>query len=368
MASIRFIMLGGFLGAGKTTTIARLARHYQSRGQKVGIVTNDQATDLVDTNSLRAQGFDVGEVPGACFCCNFNKLTETVGQLEKTARPDVVLAEPVGSCTDLVATVVRPLQQLFGGTFDVAPYAVLLKPSHGGRILRGEQRGGFSPQAAYIFKKQLEEADLIVTNRIDELSDEEADALTRLLQVQYPGTPVLRMSAKTGAGFDALVEFIEQRGRFGQRLMEVDYDTYAIGEAELGWLNSSLTVSAVEPFDLDGLLIDIIARLQSSLDEIDAETAHLKAIGMADGLYGVANLVSSSSPPELSLPSRGEVREAQLVVNARVATAPEILTEHVERAVEAACRERGAVAAFEQTQSFRPGRPVPTHRILAPSA
>jgi len=245
---------------------------------------------------------------------------------------------------------------------------VLLKPSHGGRILRGEQRGGFSPQAAYIFKKQLEEADLIVTNRIDELSDEEADALTRLLQVQYPGTPVLRMSAKTGAGFDALVEFIEQRGRFGQRLMEVDYDTYAIGEAELGWLNSSLTVAAVEPFDLDGLLIDIIARLQSSLDEIDAETAHLKAIGMADGLYGVANLVSSSSPPELSLPSRGEVREAQLVVNARVATAPEILTEHVERAVEAACRERGAVAAFQQTQSFRPGRPVPTHRILEPTA
>ena len=81
MSSIRFIMLGGFLGAGKTTTIARLARHYQNQGHKVGIVTNDQATDLVDTNSLRAQGFDVGEVPGACFCCNFNKLTETVGQI-----------------------------------------------------------------------------------------------------------------------------------------------------------------------------------------------------------------------------------------------------------------------------------------------
>ena len=62
MSSIRFVMLGGFLGAGKTTTIARLARHYQSQGLKIGIVTNDQATDLVDTNSLRAQGFDVGEV------------------------------------------------------------------------------------------------------------------------------------------------------------------------------------------------------------------------------------------------------------------------------------------------------------------
>ena len=368
MPSIRFLMLGGFLGAGKTTTIARLARHYQSQGLKIGIVTNDQATDLVDTNSLRAQGFDVGEVPGACFCCNFNKLTETVGELRDSARPDLVLAEPVGSCTDLVATVVRPLQQLYGGTFDVAPYAVLLKPSHGSRILRGEAKGGFSPQAAYIFKKQLEEADLIVINRSDELTAAEADELASLLQSQYPGTPVLRMSAKTGNGFEALVEMLDQRGRFGQRLMDVDYDTYAVGEAELGWLNSSLSVAAAKPFDLDELLLDIVTRLQASLSGIDAETAHLKTIGMADGLYGVANLVSSFSPPELSLPSRARVKEAEVVVNARVATAPETLTDHVERAVRAAAAAKSASATFRQTQSFRPGRPVPTHRILEPTA
>ncbi|MFM7831087.1 MAG: GTP-binding protein, partial [Planctomycetaceae bacterium] len=57
-------VLSGFLGAGKTSTIARLARHYMSQGKKVGIVTNDQTTDLVDTQSLRSQGFDVGEVAG----------------------------------------------------------------------------------------------------------------------------------------------------------------------------------------------------------------------------------------------------------------------------------------------------------------
>jgi Ni2+-binding GTPase involved in maturation of urease and hydrogenase len=367
MSNIRFVMLGGFLGAGKTTTIARLARHYQQQGHKVGIVTNDQATDLVDTNSLRAQGFDVGEVPGACFCCNFNKLTETVGDLKSSARPDLILAEPVGSCTDLVATVVRPLQQLYGATFDVAPYAVLLKPSHGSRILRGESKGGFSPQAAYIFTKQLEEADLIVINRIDELSPAETDQLAALLAERYPGTPVLRLSAKAGTGFDGLVEVLDQQGKFGQRLMEVDYDTYAIGEAELGWLNSSLEIAAAEPLELDALLVDIITRLRDRLAAIEAETAHLKVIGMSEGLYGVANLVSSFSPPELSLASRGQVRAAQLVVNARVATAPETLTELVEASVSEACAARGARAKSNQTQSFRPGRPVPTHRILEPT-
>src|SRR5580698_8085252 len=102
MKRLRFIMVGGFLGAGKTTTLARLARFYQARGQKVGLVTNDQAQNLVDTTSLRSQGFPVEEVPGACFCCRFDELVGRVGALENHERPDVILAEPVGSCTDLV--------------------------------------------------------------------------------------------------------------------------------------------------------------------------------------------------------------------------------------------------------------------------
>ena len=88
-AKLRFIMVGGFLGAGKTTTLARLARYYTCRGQKVGLVTNDQAQDLVDTNSLRSQGFAVEEVPGACFCCRFNDLVGKVSELQeaRTSSP-----------------------------------------------------------------------------------------------------------------------------------------------------------------------------------------------------------------------------------------------------------------------------------------
>src|SRR5438132_10371931 len=170
MQPLRFVMIGGFLGAGKTTTLARLARHHTAAGRKVALVTNDQAQDLVDTNSLRAQGFPVEEVPGACFCCKFDELIGRVECLQANERPDVILTEPVGSCTDLVATVVQPLKALYGDRFEVAPYAVLFKPSHGFKILKGEASAGFSPKAAYIFHKQLEEADAIVLNRIDELT------------------------------------------------------------------------------------------------------------------------------------------------------------------------------------------------------
>jgi Ni2+-binding GTPase involved in maturation of urease and hydrogenase len=360
---IRFIMVGGFLGAGKTTTLARLARHYQQQGLNVGVVTNDQATDLVDTNSLRSQGFDVGEVAGSCFCCNFNGLLGTMEKLGADHRPDVILAEPVGSCTDLVATVVQPLKQLFQAEFSIAPYCVILKPGHGERILKNESGAGFSPKAAYIFKKQLEEADAVLINRVDQLAPAEIDELARLVDRHYPGRPILKVSARAGTGFEGLLALLEQRGDFGRRVLDIDYDIYAEGEAELGWLNASIRVSAPAEFGLDDLLLDILKRLAARLDQAGAETAHLKAIGLWEGFFGVANLVSRDRPPELSLPSNCFVREFDLIVNARVATDPEILQELVEQEVAAVCTSAGARAEFRQTQCFRPGRPTPTHRL-----
>ena len=185
-----------------------------AEGKRVGIVTNDQAQDLVDTHSLREQGFPVEEVAGACFCCKFDDLLGKIGSLEASQHPDVILAEPVGSCTDLIATVVQPLKDLYGKRFSVAPYAVLFKPSHGLKILRqgaaseraahGVGGGGFSPKAAYIFRKQLEEADAILLNRIDELSAAEAEEIAALVGRQFPGLPLLRLRedrARHGRGF-----------------------------------------------------------------------------------------------------------------------------------------------------------------------
>ena len=364
---IRYVMVGGFLGAGKTTTLARLARHYTDRGLRVGIVTNDQASDLVDTHSLRAQGFDVGEVAGACFCCHFDELLSTVGELKDSGQcdpPDVILAEPVGSCTDLVATVLQPLKALHGAEFAIAPYCVILKPSHGRRILSGTG-AGFSSKAAYILEKQLEEADAILINRIDELSAEQADELERLVRSRHPSTPILRVSAKTGDGFDAVAELLAQEGRFGRKILDIDYDTYAEGEAELGWLNAATRVTAEQPFALDAVLLDVVERLAARLRADGAEAAHLKTIGLFEGFYGVANLISSDTAPELSLPSSGSVREAEVIINARVAIDPDTLQDHVEAVLAEIAADRDVRIETTQSQAFRPGRPEPTHRMTA---
>lgn len=368
-----FIMVGGFLGAGKTTTVGRLARHYQKTGKRVVVVTNDQAADLVDTHTLRSQGLEVGEVAGACFCCNFNELTSVMEKLGLedggAGLPDVVLAEPVGSCTDLVATVLRPLEKVYNRPLRIAPYAVVLKPSHGLRILGNQGKAGFSPQAAYIFKKQIEEADLVLVNRADELPAAQVAELTRLVLEQFPGRPVLSVSAATGLGFGDFLAHLEGPGiTAAGKSMDLDYDIYAKGEADLGWLNSQGMAGADTPFDMDALAIGLVRSIQSLLSARDAETAHLKVTVKGAGALAVANSISNCTDPKLTHATGARTAAAELVINARVAIDPETLAELVRQGSEAAGLAVGASISLENLRSFRPGRPVPTHRLPEPVA
>ncbi|MEO6742123.1 MAG: GTP-binding protein, partial [Chthoniobacteraceae bacterium] len=131
----RYVMIGGFLGAGKTTAVAAVAQHFAAQGLRVGLITNDQGSELVDTTMLRARGFATEEITGGCFCCRFNTLTDAAQKLTDTTRPDVFIAEPVGSCTDLVATVTYPLRRIYGDAFTIAPLSVLVDPIRAERFL-----------------------------------------------------------------------------------------------------------------------------------------------------------------------------------------------------------------------------------------
>src|SRR5436190_19590667 len=127
-APVKMIMVGGFLGAGKTTLLGQIAERLAGQGKRVGLITNDQAADLVDTEMLRRKGFGVDEVAGGCFCCRFNDLIDSSKRLLDTMKPDVLIGEPVGSCTDLAATVIGPINAFHGERIRATPFTVLVDP------------------------------------------------------------------------------------------------------------------------------------------------------------------------------------------------------------------------------------------------
>ena len=52
MPGSRLLIVGGFLGAGKTSLLYRAAGLLNARGVRAGLITNDQAEGLVDTTFL----------------------------------------------------------------------------------------------------------------------------------------------------------------------------------------------------------------------------------------------------------------------------------------------------------------------------
>src|SRR5919197_76775 len=131
---------------------------------------------------LRSRGFATEEIPGGCFCCRFNSLVDAAKKLSAATRPDVFIAEPVGSCTDLVATVTYPLRRIYGENFSIAPLSVLVDPVRAARVFGLECGSQFSEKVLYIYRKQLEEADLIIINKSDTVGEERLDALEEKLR------------------------------------------------------------------------------------------------------------------------------------------------------------------------------------------
>src|SRR5688572_24165932 len=177
----RYIMIGGFLGAGKTTAVGKLARKLTDAGLRVGLITNDQGRNLVDTTMLRSQGFATEEIPGGCFCCRFDSLVDAADRLTASTRPEIFIAEPVGSCTDLAATVTYPLRRMYQDDFTVAPISVLVDPIRAQRVFGLEKGGSFSEKVLYIYKKQIEEADIVIISKSDLLDDKQIDALRQAI-------------------------------------------------------------------------------------------------------------------------------------------------------------------------------------------
>ena len=79
----------------------------------------------------------------------------------------------------------------------------------------------------------------------------------------------------------------------------------------------------------------------------------------------MANLVDSASDVDLSLASEVNAASADLTINARVAFAPEDLEQVVTTSVAAVAMQFGLTHSITGMQRFRPGRPVPTHRVTA---
>jgi G3E family GTPase len=357
----RLILVGGFLGSGKTTLLWEAAKRLGASGKRIGLITNDQAPDLVDSAFLERTGAAVQEVSGSCFCCNFAGLISSSRNLAVNERVDIIIAESVSSCTDLSATIVQPLKDKYNKEFVLAPFTVLADPIRFRDILTRNTKSRLHKSAAYIFRKQLEEADLIVLNKIDLLKPAELKQLMALAKREFPGTDIMCVSAVTGDGVEKWLDVVTRGTTSGRRITDVDYDTYAEGEAVLGWLNSVVKLSAKGKTDWAAVCRNVIAGLQAEFKKEQTEVGHIKVFLSTTCGFMVANLTSANGKISVRGAINGSPAKADMIVNARAQMPPDEL-EKVVRRIVAEVATGSVKASIMHLQSLSPGRPRPTHR------
>jgi|GEM_PF-332485 G3E family GTPase/ubiquinone/menaquinone biosynthesis C-methylase UbiE len=336
-------LLGGFLGAGKTSAIRGLAELLRQRGERVAIVTNDQGHTLVDTALCQDASDQVVEIGGGCFCCQYDDLDRALMHAYESGAT-VALAEAVGSCTDLVATVLSPLAERRMAQMTLAPFSVLVDPLRA----RDIADGGFHQDVAYLFRKQIEEADVVVLTRsdLDELPD--AEPFIRKIRTDVP---IVKVSSVTKDGFG---EWLATMPLSLAKPLDIDYDRYAAAEALLGWANGRVKIHSDSEFSPQTVIETFFAQLAPQ------PIAHLK-IFAEDSDNASGQLVRKDDRPTLSLEQLPEqVTELQLLVNARFALPPDELETQLRAAMDQAAN--GQKVQWLQLDCFKPGRPVPVHR------
>ncbi len=356
----RLILVGGFLGAGKTTLLETGAKKLTEKGLNAGLITNDQAPQLVDTAFLSLGGKKVKEVSGSCFCCNLNGLMDAVDHFRVKEGADIILAEPVGSCTDLSATIIQPFKDRMEKELVVAPLSVLVDPSRLSGILEGSN-AGLHPDAAYILRKQLEEADIVILSKSDTIDSADLSFLEKEAARLSHGADIFSLSARTGEGVDLWLNTVLERSDAGRKILKVDYDRYAKGEAVLGWLNATLGFSANHFLDWKRFAQDFLELMGQDFDRRGASVGHVKLLISDSRVNG---LTGNLTGPLNKIDVRGNFIQGAVVtmtLNARVEMAPGQLEERVKNVLECSIFGKTEMKILDW-RCFSPGRPNPTQR------
>jgi G3E family GTPase len=355
---MKLILVGGFLGSGKTTAIVSAARVLMNVNKKVAVITNDQGDQQVDASFVKSFGITTREVSKGCFCCNYQQLDDHLSALQEN-NPDIIFAESVGSCTDLIATIAKPLFQFkpeIETVISIFADAELLMS-----VIEG--RSSFTDSVRYIYKKQLEEADILILNKVDLIDTRQLTTLDHVIKSEYPGKIILHQRSLETEDIERWLDCLEQFTNSNPRKsLDIEYDEYGSGEAMLAWLDKDIIIrtSQGEALFIAGKIMGSIA---DQLQSRHLAIGHLKFFVDTGKRKVKISFTATSTSVDLKIQMH-ETNCVRLLINARVETAPGILKTLVDDVLSNASKVYKCHLDMGKWSVFKPGYPRPTNRVL----
>lgn len=357
---MKLFLIGGFLGSGKTTAIHRACSSFLKHARKVAVITNDQGIDLVDTEFIKTAGVKAEEVVNGCFCCNYNQFADAIQALTANEHPDIIFAESVGSCTDLVAAIAKPLAKFkpeITVVISVFADAQLLYSLITGNALFLDEN------VRYLYKKQLEEADIVVVNKIDLIHDTELQKVKEQIEAEFPGKTMLYQNSLEENSVRNWVLTLLRFDLLNERMtLDLDYDLYAKGEAILGWLDQRILIETKD-YSASSVARQLMSTIYTKIKDENYPVAHLKFL-CDDG--SKKSKISYTALDEVSKEIfliDHRTNKISVLINARIQVDSSQLEQIVSGAIQQITHQTGSKMTVDRKAAFQPAYPKPVHRM-----
>lgn len=116
---MNMLVLGGFLGSGKTSVLLQLAKHIigedSDKYAKVVILENEIGEVSVDDKILRSKGYAVENMFSGCVCCTMSgEMVINVKKIMTDLQPDWIIMEATGVAYpyNIVETLQRSIKDI----------------------------------------------------------------------------------------------------------------------------------------------------------------------------------------------------------------------------------------------------------------
>jgi G3E family GTPase len=203
-------VLAGFLGAGKTTILNHVLRNRE--GLRVAVIVNDMSEVNIDADLIRNGGAGLSrtnetlvELSNGCICCTLrDDLLGEVRRLAAERRFDYLLIEGTGIAEPLpVAATFSFRDQTGAALSDVARLDTMVSVVDAANLLadysskdllgdRGETRDADDKRTLVdLLVEQIEFADVVVINKVSEVTTEARANVRRIVTALNPDAHVV---------------------------------------------------------------------------------------------------------------------------------------------------------------------------------
>jgi G3E family GTPase len=267
-ARIPVTVIGGYLGAGKTTLVNHLLRN--AGGRRLAILVNDFGDLPIDADLIEAKSEDLISIAGGCVCCSFG--SDLMGALMKLAQrvpaPDHVLLETSGVA--LPGSVARSVALIAACSIDGV---VVLADAETVRERAADRYMGDT------ITRQLAEADLVILNKTDLVGPAILESLRGWIRQAAPRASVVE-SLRSSVPAEVVLGIghaTQPTGLFSTGTPKAAADSASQYESE--------AFAIAHPVDVDKLVRALceplcgLIRAKGVLRDVDGSTKALQVVG-----------------------------------------------------------------------------------------